>query len=342
MMKNHIQIEASREYKMINDNHIKTRKINWIESLRGVACIAVIIQHYFGTKFYYFNIGNFGVILFFILSGYIVTIATVIKKTETPASFIILRIGRLYPAYLISIIICLIIGNTELVNVIKNLTMIPEFLHGKSLIGVYWTLHVEWVFYLMVAMLLFFKKFNGNGIKILFILFAALSCALGLVRYELDIKAPVAMAIGVSTILISSIISIETKKTEKVKFSAAYILFVCLIPAITSYSKDWGHDENPFEFITSDIAAISLFLVFYKYKISDKITRFFGKISYSIYLLHLLVIKVVEEIIEDRNVTIFSSITITIALSWIVFTFIEKPINSKVRKYVSDVFYKDK
>ena len=65
MMKNHIQIEASREYKMINDNHIKTRKINWIESLRGVACIAVIIQHYFGTKFYYFNIGNFGVILYF-------------------------------------------------------------------------------------------------------------------------------------------------------------------------------------------------------------------------------------------------------------------------------------
>lgn len=310
-------------------------QLYWLESLRGIACMSVVFEHYFSPKTYYFSFGNFGVIVFFLISGFIVTASTVRKTNETVFSFILLRIGRLYPAYIISVFFSYFVYSATNIDLLANLTMFQRFFGVSDINGVYWTLQIEWVFYFIIAASLMFSGVSKHKLKIAFLAFVCIALVFGAMRFYYNLRAPSAVPIGLSVILISSIFTTENNIIQRSIYGGIFLVFIVLISSILSYSKDWGYDENPYRFIISDLSAIAIFLLFKLISLRSSIFEFFGRISFSLYLFHQPCSKIVKMLIgEEGAYVIVASLIFSIVLSYLIFIYIEDPVNRRVKFFV--------
>lgn len=143
-------------------------RVGELDALRGLAALAVVAFHY--TTFYQqeqghlqplgfgFPAGNYGVHLFFLISGFVIFMT--LERTRTAMDFVVSRFSRLFPAYWAAIAITAAviytvgmpqqrIGTTDLA---ANITMLQEVLGFEHLDGSYWTLEVELFFYAQMLM----------------------------------------------------------------------------------------------------------------------------------------------------------------------------------------------
>ncbi|GAA4361968.1 acyltransferase [Paeniglutamicibacter cryotolerans] len=107
--------------------------------------------------------GNMGVQLFFIISGFVILLSSYGK--DIPA-FVGSRIGRLFPAYWVAVIVSGILvlfiwpamgeGRT-IVDWMVNLTMLQQGFGIPHMDGVYWTLWAELRFYVWIAALMLLR-----------------------------------------------------------------------------------------------------------------------------------------------------------------------------------------
>lgn len=138
-----------------------------IDALRGVAAAMVVLQHAFeaahsgGAAIYdpllaSINLGRFGVILFFLISGFVVPFSF---SGERPLrKFAISRLFRLYPAYWVSLaafaVLAAVQGRPLAGEVLwANMTMLQGLLGVRNVGDVYWTLLYEMIFYALCAAL---------------------------------------------------------------------------------------------------------------------------------------------------------------------------------------------
>ena len=93
-----------------------------LESIRGLAALAVAMSHSFGAikllttednfiKDFFYSIGNgaLAVTLFFVLSGHVLSLSLTSKYSNPMAywpTFVLRRVKRIYPAMLVCIIFC--------------------------------------------------------------------------------------------------------------------------------------------------------------------------------------------------------------------------------------------
>lgn len=138
-------------------------RVGELDALRGLAALGVVAYHY--TTFYAqevghvdplpfgFAAGNYGVHLFFLISGYVIFMT--LERTRDAMDFVVSRFSRLYPAYWAAIgitaAVVFAIGLPEQrlapYGLLLNLTMVQQFLGAEHLDGSYWTLQVELFFY---------------------------------------------------------------------------------------------------------------------------------------------------------------------------------------------------
>ncbi|MCW5567394.1 MAG: acyltransferase [Dokdonella sp.] len=141
-----------------------------LDALRGLAALAVVGFHYTTLYDQYYGhtggplpslaFGNYGVHLFFLISGFVIFMT--LERTRTALDFVVSRFSRLFPAYWVAILLSAAVVYTigmpsqriPWVDVMLDFTMIQDFLGGKHLDGSYWTLEVELFFY--VQMLFWF------------------------------------------------------------------------------------------------------------------------------------------------------------------------------------------
>ena len=106
--------------------------------------------------------GDFGVDLFFVISGYVITMSS---ENKTASNFIRSRFIRIYPAFIACSIITLLFdialpltdASERITTWAMSLTLFPPVIGGTFLSSVYWTLSVEITFYIMVAFLILTK-----------------------------------------------------------------------------------------------------------------------------------------------------------------------------------------
>jgi peptidoglycan/LPS O-acetylase OafA/YrhL len=104
------------------------------------------------------DLGRAGVVLFFALSGFVIpaSLCCPMDKIRFP----IRRAFRLYPAYWLSILVCLGAewwlagGDRSASQIIANLSMLQTFMGYEDIEGLYWTLAVEIAFYVACYALL--------------------------------------------------------------------------------------------------------------------------------------------------------------------------------------------
>lgn len=154
-----------------------------IQYLRALACCMVLLSHIsFKLKVHsinhleWFKIGELGVDLFFIISGFIMCL-TADQKENRFLDFMTKRLLRVIPIYwiLTSVALIVYIYSPSLVNssggstsVIYSYLLLPT--PEKYLINNGWTLSYEFYFYLLFSMCLFAGKWDkllvGGGINL--------------------------------------------------------------------------------------------------------------------------------------------------------------------------------
>ena len=140
-----------------------------IDTLRAVAALLVFLAHVserfsplarapgpglsFPVLARVFKLGRLGVLLFFIISGFVIYASLRGPREYAGRRFVITRFFRLYPAYWLSLAVGLLVfwwyrGQTfGPVLILANATMLPRLLHAPLVLGVYWTLETELAFY---------------------------------------------------------------------------------------------------------------------------------------------------------------------------------------------------
>jgi peptidoglycan/LPS O-acetylase OafA/YrhL len=145
-------------------------RLAWLDALRGIAALAVVYTHFalaglpevYHATTPWIIAGTFGVLTFFVISGYIVPAS--LERKGSVRAFWISRLFRLYPLWLFAMAAVLVLTVAGLRNppaffgakgglLLSHFTMLQELLTIPSMLNVMWTLSYEMVFYFLVAAL---------------------------------------------------------------------------------------------------------------------------------------------------------------------------------------------
>ncbi|HVV98251.1 MAG TPA: acyltransferase [Rhodanobacteraceae bacterium] len=130
------------------------------------------------------NMGRIGVVMFFAISGFVVPFSIKLTHPHPIREFLITRFFRLYPAYWLSIPLGIFANwlwsrpfTWPMLAV--NLTMLEYIFDVDPIIGLYWTLAVEFVFYVCCALLVAIHSIaNYRRIGLLVVLLLATHAAI--------------------------------------------------------------------------------------------------------------------------------------------------------------------
>jgi peptidoglycan/LPS O-acetylase OafA/YrhL len=155
-------------------------RYGWIDALRGIAAVFVVFRHvgqylFIGPASHAvrgFDPGLYGVMVFFLVSGYIVPAS--LERRGSIRRFWISRLFRIYPMAAVAVLAAVLLVTTgiipadpllvkteatmhPLVTTIGNLTMLQDLLGVTNTISVMWTLSYEMAFYLLLTALFVFN-----------------------------------------------------------------------------------------------------------------------------------------------------------------------------------------
>ncbi|MGW0809667.1 acyltransferase family protein [Nonomuraea sp. NPDC002799] len=140
-------------------------RLAWLDALRGIGALAVVGEHLTTWAMPWlrpvsFNLGVAGVLVFFLVSGYI--IPTSLERHGDVRAFWVGRLFRLYPLYLAVIGLALALSwwipiraevPRDAASVAAHVTMLMDVVGVGGVLNTMWTLSYEMVFYLLVAAL---------------------------------------------------------------------------------------------------------------------------------------------------------------------------------------------
>lgn len=311
------------------------KKIEALQDLRGIAIIMVVLFHAGSTVFGNYNIfmhGKNGVLLFFIVSGFI--IASIHKNDigfEMFVLFLKKRAIRIYLPYFPIFFVFLLLFNItgkgteyhhDIFNIIKNFFLIQnptESIHPYS-----WTLVYEMFYYATFAI---FSILFGWSIYIyicIIITPIVISSFLGIYYDESIIFTSFYNLYFLAGVLISYYY--ENFKKEFSFISVVLLLFIFLIVPFLNDNK-----------IVLFISTVLFFLGYLKRDKSNKVLNIIGNASFSIYLVHALVISIGKHIIPDLNFIKFLSLVFfSFIFGYIYHTYFE----NKIVKDANKIFIK--
>src|SRR5436305_5453654 len=145
-------------------------RLGWLDVPRGTPALAVVfdhtsyyvLQHVRSVIYQWFDAGNYGVFVFFLISGYIVPAS--LERKGSVRTFWVSRLFRLYPLYLLAVGIAVALyfarfgsirgeDSDPATSILSQLLMMSNVLQGKNLPNVVWSLSYEMVFYLLLTAL---------------------------------------------------------------------------------------------------------------------------------------------------------------------------------------------
>jgi peptidoglycan/LPS O-acetylase OafA/YrhL len=155
-------------------------RLAWLDALRGFAALCVVFDH--GSTllllparsflYQWLNLGQYGVFVFFLVSGYIVPAS--LERKGSIRGFWIGRVFRLYPMFLVALVLSLVAyeagygsianaGKHPLAALLGWLFMLQNLTAGLNVPVVIWTLSYEMVFYLLLAALFAWGVHRRSG-----------------------------------------------------------------------------------------------------------------------------------------------------------------------------------
>jgi peptidoglycan/LPS O-acetylase OafA/YrhL len=234
-------------------------RLRWLDALRGIAVLAVVYEH-FGSYLVpglklattqWVHAGTFGVMLFFLVSGYIVPAS--IERRGRVRDFWIGRVFRLYPAFLVTIAIAVLIsavgpgwvpasfGEQPTTSTLAHLTMLHEVIGAENLQHQFWTLAYEMVFYLLVTVVFVFGV-HRFSVEIAAVLAAAAVALGGLMPARLLAGDPLAvrnLAVLTALVLFVGVVAVSGRR-RAVTVAGAVLLGVLVLTLLGVNQRTGG------------------------------------------------------------------------------------------------------
>lgn len=332
-----------------------------LDALRGIAALGVVLYHFtslFAVKYNYpelsaifpvpaLNIGRYGVELFFIISGFVISMS--IENSNDVYRFFVSRFSRLFPTFWAAVCISSVFiwgfnDQFDLVIFLNNLTMIPNFLGSTNIDGSYWTLTYELFFYIAIAGLFYFFRlvptktmiFIGLGISLLMIVTATYDIYLGY-------KIKALLLIPHIHLFLAGFLFYKLWKPERLQPIQVWAVYLLLFALALVQWLLVGSDFSRHNITSSVMVTVFFIVMILVIKgrltfLNHRILVYFGSISYSLYLIH----QEVGYIFINKLISLTGSYWLSMPLSLacviliadLMYRYIETPSNKIMKRYL--------
>lgn len=338
--------------------------IESISGLRAFLALAVLLSHsthylyslekkwiydahykeFFGIGNIYLNLGKVGVLMFFMISGFLFY-RLVYKESMNTGMFLKKRILRIVPAYWFSMILIIITG-CFYYKVNYNISSLIELLRWAFFIGdhsiggistadinagVDWTLKIEWILYLSLPVLFFMtrkksKRHKDLSILISIIIIFALAF---MIRLYAGIYTDPRPVLGFASGLLAFRLSEKTKAFKDNKLlgyvSASFIILSLLLGTYAVFYLSMVLLCTFSFLIVSSGNTIGNIL-------SNKTIVSLGEASYSIYLIHGIVLFLMEKVDITSKINTFPEVFLFNLILIIITAYASKLLHLKIEK----------
>jgi peptidoglycan/LPS O-acetylase OafA/YrhL len=318
-----------------------------MEGLRGFAVLLVFFVHFhalFGTYLpngiwlrtseFLGTIGNSGVDLFFVMSGYLIY-GALIRRGVGYFKFTSRRVKRIYPAFLAVFILYLALsalfpqqskihGGAFLAGryIVANLLLLPGIFNIQPIISVAWSLSYEFFFYLTLPIVVWLGRMRQWKTSRRLVTFALLWLMFGLASLHYGPDTRARMISFIAGIVLYEVISIGRARFALT--TAGEFLTALLVPASFGFFYHVHRPRSESQ-INGFLPVFALSVVFffvslYCFEFGGSLTRVFswsplrylGNMSYSYYLIHGVTLEAVALVWRKAGLS-FSSL-------WVVFS----------------------
>jgi exopolysaccharide production protein ExoZ len=331
---------------------MKHQKLQWVESGRGLAALAVLLVHcgnmmllpqYSGEIGLggIFKHGHLGVDFFFVLSGFIMYLVNY-KAGGQPGElpkYVVRRVARIFPAY------WTIFFSTLFINQLAQrdkATVNTDFLLGEVFltnpgvlfVGPAWTLQLELIFYTIFATFFFGKKIVVLALSawVLFLLASSANLLDSSITSNLWIQK------FLTPYMFHFIVGIIIGYWHIHKKPLAICLVSCVLVFCAAFAAGLGSSEAP---LTGSLARASAFgallstLLMLEARAVKPIRAFvwLGKVSYSLYLIHVFTIGYLFALLSKLNIypfipqfiLVLAATLLSCFAAWVLYVVVETP-----------------
>ncbi len=335
-------------------------RLAFLDALRFVAAAAVLFQHLVEIQgelghsiAALLSPGVFGVVLFFIISGFVMPFAA--GSNFNAGSFIIRRVFRIYPLVLVVFAIVGLVALTGALpdlsyisaasakDWIANVFLVQDYVGARPVWGVTWTLSLEITWYILFA---FSLSLIGRNFDF-WLARAAPVIILGLAVLSLllDHRLPLGrLGMIYAAIFGCRVYRYYSGRSSANELMIDTVLFVGTMALCNMVS--FGYFSHPnitlSESLYPWIAATFLFLfvsvvpaVRMSAPVNNRVIGYLGAVSFSTYLLHPLAIALFS-MMQPAWIAIIATILATYLFSALGYVFVERP-SQKMGKQVAEV-----
>ncbi|WP_353404256.1 acyltransferase family protein [Duganella hordei] len=323
-------------------------RLQFLDALRGIAVFLVIFSHIMHERSQlaqlidanYFQIGQAGVSLFFLISGYIIPKS--LNASPSLQVFWLHRFFRLYPAYWVCLIAVLLFASAGLYHfqetitpfgMAVNFTMMQGFVGIKNVINVFWSLKFEMAFYFLMTVI----SVTGM-LKRPFLIFVGYSLLTAGLALGMKFGMHKFFAYGVFNLelmLLGWVLAEWHMKRLAGKYAAVSVALGLLTTMIAAYAAFAGRTEELAVGTLSLVPMASAWgasIVFFvatllttEYVRWPRWLAWMGTVSYSAYLLHPIVIGVSQNLIPVGPLLMCTQFGLSFVLAWLGYRYIETP-----------------
>lgn len=332
---------------------MENKQIDSVQALRGIAALAVLAFHFRytinmqfpGVGDSLFGWGAIGVDLFFILSGFVITLSVKRMATGPRAAlhFIQRRLLRLLPAYYLLLLLTFALGGgmsllhyqdkvDTLISAFTFTTVSadngPFYVDDSGLYGVRWTLNYEMWFYLLmacslllrhrwvtlaallIATLIMLPLLLGQPLTLDTLGYAFSSRLLSLMTNPIIWEFAAGVAIGLAWPVLMRLPDLMRR-----------LLLIVSLAWTVWHIVDRGHLAHGISY-SGIVLGLLLMAVAINddllTKVTPRVLIWLGNISYSLYLIHNVIMRVVDKRAPVHGVMQFClALALSLLVAWL-------------------------
>lgn len=331
-----------------------------LNGVRGLAVLVVFVSHasnmYFGGAVAGWGGGQLGVMLFFVLSGFLMA-HLYINEVASPAAmcrFAMNRMARIYPMFVLVVLFCFAGQRAGFASIyvypirtLREVMLHLGFVHGYDVL---WTIGPEVIFYGLFAVAWALHRRSAPAMWGYMLALAAASWLPiqgdeGNSLLQLHNKLPFFLVGTVLGMQSGSLLEISKRRPRWAgwAFWLSLVLFVLALPRLLAHigtlpahlsGDPWPHPwDYPF-YLFATVALFCAAVIEQPRILTNAPVQFIGRISYSFYLLHFLVLQNIKSLLPTHPLrAIVISALATVVLSWLAYCFVENPSRRVVRRF---------
>lgn|GEM_PF-6043055 len=318
--------------------------------LRGWAVLFVIFSHASNKGIHFLSLdlsgsGRYGVFLFFVLSAFLLSLKFLYEgdvTAEKVKKYLKRRFFRIYPLFIIAMLVfvCLYLAGIKIIKIdIEDFLKLLFLLDDRPL---FWTIVVEFQFYLVLPMLVFYLLLLKK--KAQRVMLATLLFIISVIKIEPKYSGVVIEFLPVFLAgVLAATISHGRDAAKKyfwvgnilivISFSVFFITIPAVYETITGVDikNNFFHNQFGLYALASAVLVLSVLQVNRHVLFDNKVIVFLGKLSFSAYLFHLVPLYFVSRYMEGEWTFIVYFI-LTVGLSYCSYKYIEMPLYRKAHQ----------